>query len=100
MDIVVILERLKAGFGDRLYVEVQRHGAPYEAAVEPELLDMEFATLAKDKRVIVLGRNAETSSAAASLLHHHGFDVCSVEGGVAAWKAAGLPVVKADGRRT
>ncbi|KAB2848151.1 MAG: DNA polymerase III subunit alpha [Hyphomicrobiaceae bacterium] len=37
------LERLKAGFGDRLYVEVQRHGAPYEAAVEPQLLDLAYA---------------------------------------------------------
>ena len=37
------LERLKAGFGDRFYVEVQRHGAPYEAAVEPELLDLAYA---------------------------------------------------------
>ena len=67
--------------------------------VEPELLDMELAKLAKDKRVIVLGRNPERSAAAASLLHQHGFDVCSVEGGVSAWKAAGHPVVKADGRR-
>jgi len=68
--------------------------------VEPELLDMEFDSLAKDKRVIVLARNAETSAAAASLLHHHGFDVCSVEGGVGAWHAAGHPLVKADGRTT
>jgi len=68
--------------------------------LEPELLDMEFDSLAKDKRVIVLARNAETSAAAASLLHHHGFDVCSVEGGVGAWHAAGHPLVKADGRTT
>ena len=70
------------------------HGA---RLVEPELLDMEFATLDKDKRVIVLGRNPERSAAAAALLHQHGFDVCSVEGGVSAWKAAGHPTVKADG---
>jgi rhodanese-related sulfurtransferase len=31
------------------------------------------------------------------MLHEHGFEVCSVDGGVAAWKAAGLPLVKADG---
>ena len=71
------------------------HGA---RLVEPELLDMEFATLDKDKRVIVLGRNPERSAAAAALLHQHGFDVYSVEGGVAAWRTAGHPIVRADGR--
>ena len=70
------------------------HGA---RLVEPELLDMEFAKLDKDKRVIVLGRNPERTAAAAALLHQHGFDVCSVDGGVSAWKNAGLPMVKADG---
>lgn len=73
---------------------------PGARLVEPELLDMEFESLAKDKRVIVLGRNAEGVAAAASLLHDHGFDVCSVEGGVAAWHAAGHPLVKADGRKS
>jgi DNA polymerase-3 subunit alpha len=37
------LQQLKACFADRLYVEVQRHGAPYEAAVEPQLLDLAYA---------------------------------------------------------
>ena len=70
------------------------HGA---RLVEPELLDMEFKALVKDKRVIVVARDAELGAAAASALHQHGFDVTSVEGGVAAWKAAGHPLVKADG---
>jgi rhodanese-related sulfurtransferase len=65
--------------------------------VEPELVDMEFASLAKDKQVIVVARDPELGAAAAMLLHQHGFDVCSVDGGVAAWKAAGLSLVKADG---
>src|SRR5690606_23835000 len=33
------LERLLQLFGDRLYVEIQRHGLEQEAQVEPELLD-------------------------------------------------------------
>ncbi len=65
--------------------------------VEPQLLDMEFDALAKDKQVIVVARDPEVGAAAASMLHEHGFDVCSVDGGVAAWKAAGQPLVKADG---
>jgi rhodanese-related sulfurtransferase len=70
------------------------HGA---RLVEPELLDMEFDSLNKDKQVIVVARDPEVGAATAALLHQHGFDVCSVDGGVAAWKTAGLSVVKADG---
>ncbi len=37
------LERLKAIFGRWLFVEVQRHGTPGEAAVEPDLLALAYA---------------------------------------------------------
>jgi rhodanese-related sulfurtransferase len=70
------------------------HGA---RLVEPELVDMEFGSLDKSKQVIVVARDPELGAAAAAMLHQHGFDVCSVDGGVAAWKAAGLSLVKADG---
>ncbi len=36
------LMRLKEIFGDRLYVEIQRHGMPAEAANEPRLLDLAY----------------------------------------------------------
>jgi DNA polymerase III subunit alpha len=36
------LKRLAAAFGDRLYVEIQRHGTPGESAVEPELLALAY----------------------------------------------------------
>ena len=36
------LERLHALFGDRLYVELQRHGTPEEAQAEPLLIDMAY----------------------------------------------------------
>src|SRR6476660_2549085 len=70
---------------------------PHALLVEPELLDMEFEKLAQDKRVIVVARDAEVGAAAASALHEHGFDVVSVTGGIAAGKAAGQSLVKADG---
>ncbi len=35
-------EALKAIFGDRLYVEIQRHGLPQERAVEPLLLNLAY----------------------------------------------------------
>jgi len=37
------LERLKGIFGDRLYVEIQRHEMPEEAACEPQMLDLAYA---------------------------------------------------------
>jgi DNA polymerase-3 subunit alpha len=36
------LDRLATLFGDRVYVEVQRHGAPWEIAVEPSLIDLAY----------------------------------------------------------
>ncbi len=37
------LDLLSGHFKDRLYVELQRHGAPDEAITEPKLLDMAYA---------------------------------------------------------
>ncbi|HRY06918.1 MAG TPA: DNA polymerase III subunit alpha [Hyphomicrobiaceae bacterium] len=36
------LEKLKAVFADRLYVELQRHGTPAERDSEPQLLDLAY----------------------------------------------------------
>ena len=36
------LDRLREAFGDRLYVELQRHGLTEEAAVEPALLELAY----------------------------------------------------------
>ena len=33
----------QAPFGDRLYVELQRHGMAYERRVEPHLLELAYA---------------------------------------------------------
>src|SRR3954471_19023272 len=38
-----VLDRLAEAFGDRLYVELQRHGLPNEAAVEEKLIDLAYA---------------------------------------------------------
>ncbi|MBL8566290.1 MAG: DNA polymerase III subunit alpha [Hyphomicrobiaceae bacterium] len=36
------LQRLRAVFGDRLYIEIQRYGQPLEREVEPQLLDLAY----------------------------------------------------------
>src|SRR5882672_11226293 len=38
-----LLDKLYNLFGDRLYVELQRHGLPNEAAVEEKLIDLAYA---------------------------------------------------------
>jgi rhodanese-related sulfurtransferase len=70
---------------------------PHAILVEPELLDQEMLKLKKDKPVIVAARQPELSTSVAASLHSHGFEVAMIEGGVSAWKAAGHPLVKADG---
>jgi DNA polymerase-3 subunit alpha len=37
-----LLDRLKAMFGNRLYVELQRHGLPEERAAEEQLIDLAY----------------------------------------------------------
>src|SRR5438270_3741956 len=39
----LLLDRLTNMFGNRLYVELQRHGLPNEAAVEEKLIDLAYA---------------------------------------------------------
>nr|WP_320142085.1 DNA polymerase III subunit alpha [uncultured Cohaesibacter sp.] len=36
------LEILKRIFGDRVYVEIMRHGMPHEAIVEPQIIDLAY----------------------------------------------------------
>ena len=73
---------------------------PHAILVEPELVDQEMHKLSKDKPVVVASRNADIANRRGfPLLHDHGFDVAMIEGGVSAWKAAGHPLVRADGTR-
>ena len=46
------LRTLDKIFGNRLYVEIQRHGAPEEAQTEPALLDMAYA-----RRIPIIATN-------------------------------------------
>jgi rhodanese-related sulfurtransferase len=72
---------------------------PHAILVEPELVDQEMKKLSKDKPVIVAARDTDVSIQVAESLHSHGFEVAMIEGGISAWKAAGHPLVRADGTR-
>ena len=70
---------------------------PHALLVEPEIADLDFAKLSKDKPVIVASRNPDTGAGVAAALHDHGFDVALIDGGISAWHASGHPLVNADG---
>ena len=54
-----------------------------------------LSTLEKDKTYLVYCRSGKRSSNAATMLHEKGFkNVVNLEGGIIAWKEAGLPVSK------
>jgi rhodanese-related sulfurtransferase len=48
--------------------------------------------------VLCLCRSGNRSGRATEALRNHGIDALNVAGGMHAWAAAGLPVVRADGR--
>jgi rhodanese-related sulfurtransferase len=54
-------------------------------------------TLPRDRRVLALCRVGGRSAAVAEALDQLGYDVANVDGGMLAWSAAGLPVVRDGG---
>jgi hydroxyacylglutathione hydrolase len=56
-------------------------------------LPSKLDTLPQDRPILIICASGSRSQIAASLLMKHGFsDFASVQGGLDAWKAAGLPV--------
>lgn len=54
-----------------------------------------LAKLPKDEPIYALCRSGRRSESACGILHRHGFrNVTNVTGGILAWEAAGLPVVR------
>jgi DNA polymerase-3 subunit alpha len=71
-------EKLLSLFGDRLYIELQRHGMPHERIAEPVLVD-----LAYDKGIPLLASN-EPFFASAEDYEAHDALICIAEGRVVA----------------
>ena len=53
-------------------------------------------TVPRDRRVLALCRVGARSAAVAQALEQLGYDAANVSGGMLAWSAAGLPVVRED----
>jgi len=59
--------------------------------------DLDPTTVPQDRPVIAVCRSGNRSGQAAQALAAAGADVRNLAGGMNAWAAAGLPVVRADG---
>jgi rhodanese-related sulfurtransferase len=66
-------------------------------AVHVPLGDLDASTVPHDRPVIAVCRSGNRSRHAAQSLLAAGVDVRNLAGGMTAWAAAGLPVVRADG---
>jgi len=70
----MLLDRLSAMFGNRLYVEVQRHGLPEERAAEGKLIDVAYA-----RRLPLVATN-DVHFGAADMYEAHDALLCIAEG--------------------
>ena len=74
--------------------EAHLKGATLATVTEEGFLDKATAKLDPKKSVLVYCQSGKRSAAATQKLRAAGFTVHDLEGGIAAWKAAGKPVVK------
>lgn len=77
--------------------EWERGHAP--RAVHLPLGELDPATVPSDRPVIAVCRSGNRSGKAAAALAEAGLDVRNLTGGMTAWAAQGLPVVRPDGSR-
>ena len=90
-----------ADTGQVLLLDVREHGewdsghAPQ--ATHAPLGDLDPAAVPQDRPVIAVCRSGNRSGHAAQALSAAGVDVRNLAGGMTAWAAQGLPVVRADG---
>ena len=72
---------------------------PHAILVEPELVDRRCTSSPRTGRWWSRRATPSSPTSVAATLHDHGFDVAMIEGGIGAWKAAGHPLIKADGSK-
>jgi len=58
-----------------------------------------MARLPEERTIVVVCRSGNRSARATKLLTKAGLDAVNLTGGMAAWKAAGLPVVNSRGKK-
>ena len=92
----------QAGAGDHILLDV-READEWEAGHAPGALWIPLGQLERarvevpfNKRIVAVCRSGQRSGRAAEALIEWGFDAVNMVGGMRAWAAAGLPVVRDD----
>jgi rhodanese-related sulfurtransferase len=102
-DAVDVQEAARAArAGEALLLDVREHeewaGGHAPDAVHVPMGELRQDTVPRDRPVLVVCRVGGRSAAVASALAQLDYDVRNVTGGMLAWSAAGLPVLRDDGR--
>lgn len=66
-------------------------------AVHAPLSSLELADVPTDRPIVAVCRSGSRSGHLTEMLAPRGFDIVNLTGGMVAWAAAGLPVVRDDG---
>ncbi len=72
--------------------------APRAKHIPLESITRRQSELSKDATLITVCRSGRRSATAAKQLRQDGFTVLNLHGGMQAWAAAGLPVVRSGGK--
>jgi rhodanese-related sulfurtransferase len=62
-------------------------------------LSTSMASLPTERTLVIVCRSGNRSGRATKMLTKAGFDAVNLEGGMTAWRAAGLPMVNAKGKK-
>lgn len=91
--------------GGALLVDVREQGE-WDAGHVPKAkhlplrgLHSSIHRLPQDRTIVVVCRSGNRSTRATRVLTKAGFDAVNLSGGMAAWKAAGLPLVSSRGKK-
>lgn len=68
-------------------------------ATHTALGELDSSAVPRDRPIVAVCRSGNRSGQAAQVLSAAGIDVRNLDGGMKAWAAAGLPVVREDGTR-
>lgn len=80
--------------------EWQAGHAPQAIHIPLGQLESRLAELPRDHQIIAVCRSGRRSAFATQQLLAHGYTAINLTGGMAAWAAAGLPIVAGQGRGT
>ena len=69
---------------------------PSALLVEVESFDLDLYPIAKDRPILVAARNKDLEEEVVGAMRERGYDAAAIDGGIAAWRASGRELVRAE----